>query len=358
MKRFILPALIALSLATAPAPAAEDVKAYAADFLRAEAEDLRARCRTVGERSFYFWAGVSVQGELEGMDILWAFAGTERGREAVAAACRQALAGDDPYLKFAAYRFYDIYRVYRVGGDEADAYLAGAYESCGEGDVFMLADEADQALDAAADEVRAGGGEGFYGRLERDLASDDRATRLKAAKLIALMDSERSRALAVGGMQSPDADVRWWCIVNLCSWYRELAGERSHYEALEAALREDDAAVRAFAARRLAKAGDAKFVPPLLALLEDGDVSVRRAAASSAYSILKYTSEPAAGVGVSEMLLKRLKAEGDGVTRCFLAEAYGAATAEDEFGKHLTADAYWAFFTGQWREEDLEDYYY
>jgi hypothetical protein len=61
---------------------------------------------------------------------------------------------------------------------------------------------------------------------------------------------------------------------------------------------------------------------------------------------------------VSKKSLKRLKAEADGVTRCSLGEAYGAATAtEGDPARRLTDDGYWAFFTGQWRENDLDSYY-
>ena len=81
-----------------------------------------------------------------------------------------------------------------------------------------------------------------------------------------------------------------------------------------------------------------------------------RAAASSVSSLLGYA--PADDKDVSKKLLKRLKAEPDGVTRCFLGDAYGAATATEEgCGKSLTDDGYWAFFTGQWREKDIDSYY-
>ena len=83
---------------------------------------------------------------------------------------------------------------------------------------------------------------------------------------------------------------------------------------------------------------------------------MRRAAASSVSSLLGYA--PTADKDVSKKLLKRLKAEPDGVTRCSLGEAYGAATVKEEgSGKRLTDDGYWAFFTGQWREKDLDSYY-
>jgi HEAT repeat protein len=307
--------------------------------------------RALDEQTFYLFAGMSAGGEFEEFEVLERIARSEQGREAVAAACREALAGDDPYVKLVAF-----YALSEMEGAEADVYLPDLYDSLGEGDVLMLATVAETALYRAPDEVLVGGGEGLYARLERDLAGDDRAARLKAAKLIALMRSERARELAASGMESPDAEVRRWCVMALAYAYDGLSEEPADYDAVEAALADEDASVRTFAARRLGNTGDANFVPPLLALLDDPEVEVRRAAASSVSSFLGYAA--AADKDVTKKLLKRLKAEPDGVTRCFLGEAYGAATLKEEgCGKRLTDDGYWAFFTGQWREKDLDGYY-
>jgi len=341
MKRYTILAIIIFSLAAAPAAVAEDVSADAASILRETAEHFRPIFRVLDAQTLYFLLEIAAEREreFEEWEVLERLAGSERGKEVVAAACREALAGDDPLLKLIAFRFLSEAR-----GAEADAYLADLYDNLGEGDALILAFT-----------FATGVAEEFYARLERDLAGDDRAARLKAATSIALMDSERARALAARGMQSPDADVRRWCVMNLCGRYDDPAEEPSHYEALEAALRDEDPSVRASAARPLADAGDAKFVAPLLPLLEDRDVSVRRAAARSIASLLE--DESAADKGVAKKLLKRLKAEGDGVTRCYLAEAYGAATAKEGYEKDLTDDGYCAFFAGAWREKDLASYY-
>jgi HEAT repeat protein len=348
MKRFTFLAIIIFSLGAAPALAAEDAPADVASTLRAAAEYLRPVFRALDGQTLYFLAEVLTDREFEEMEVLERLADSEQGKEAVAAACREALSGDDPLLKVVAFYF-----LWEIEGAEAYAYLADLYDSVGEGDVLILAIAGATALARAEhDEVPTVVAEGLYARLERDLASDDKATRLKAAKSVAFMPSERGRALAVSGMRSPDADVRRWCVINLA--YAPTVD----YGVLEVLLSDDDPSVRAAAARRAADAGEAKFIPPLLASLEDGDVSVRRAAASSIASLLGDVG--AADKGVSEKLLKRLKAEGDGVTRCFLAEAYGAATAEDWFGRQLrqlTDDGYWALFAGEWREKDLESYY-
>ncbi len=345
MKRFTFLAIVIFSLVAAPALAAEDASADVASTLRAAAECLRPVFRALDGQTLYFLAEVLTDREFEEMEVLERLADSEQGKEAVAAACREALAGDDPLLNVVAFYF-----LWEIEGAEAYAYLADLYDSVGEGDVLILAIAGAAALARAEhDEVPTAVAEGLYARLERDLASDDKATRLKAAKSIAFMPSERGRALAVSGMGSPDADVRRWCVINLAY------APPVDYGVLEAALGDEDRSVRAAVARRLAGAGEAKFIPPLLASLEDGDVSVRRAAASSIASLLGDVG--AADKGVAKKLLKRLKAEGDGVTRCYLAEAYGAATAKEGNARKLTDDGYWAFFAGEWREKDLESYY-
>ncbi len=350
MKRFIFPAVFISSIITVPAVTA-DVDAEAARILRGAADDLRTMYRTLDEQTLYLFAGVSTGSEFEEMGLLERLARSEQGREGVAAACREALAGDDAVIKLVAF-----YALSEVDPAEAEAYLPDLYDSLGEGDVLMLATVAETALYRAPDEVLAGGAEELYGRLERDLGGDDPAACLKAAKLVALMRTDRARELAASGMRSPDARVRRWCVMALAYAYDGFAETPPDYGAVEAALRDEDPSVRGFAARRLGNTGDAHFIPPLLALLDDADVDVRRGAASSLSSLLAYS--PVEGAGVSKKLLARLKAEPDGVTRCFLGEAYGAATVDKEgWARVLTDDGYWAFFTNQWREKDLEGYY-
>jgi HEAT repeat protein len=349
MKRFTFLAIIMFSVVTAPAAVAEDASADAARILRAAAEYFRPSFRAYYGQAVYLVVDIGANRELEEVEILERLADSERGKEVVAAACREALAGDDPVLKFVAFYFLS-----EIEGVEANAYLPDLYDSLDEGDVFiyMSAFRIPKALDLAPEEGPTGVAEELNDRLERDLASDDRAARLKAAKSIKLMAYEPAQALAARGMQSPDADVRRWCVMNLAYAFPAGSGP------IEAALRDEDPSVRAAAARWLADvayAADADFIAPLLPLLEDREVSVRRAVASSIASILE--DEPAADKGVAKKLLKRLKAEGDGVTRCYLAEAYGAATAKEGYEKTLTDDGYWAFFAGEWREEDLESYY-
>jgi hypothetical protein len=349
MKRFILTPLIIFTLGAAPALVAEDASAEADRILRAAAEYFRPSFRAYYGQAVYVVIDIGANRELEEVEVLERLAGSERGKEVVAAACREALAGDDPVLKFVAFYFLS-----EIEGVEANAYLPDLYDSLDEGDVFiyMSAFRIPKALDLAPDEGSTGVAEELNDRLERDLASDDKAARLKAAKSICLMPYERAQALAARGMRSPDADVRRWCVMNRAYAFPAGSGP------IEAALRDEDPSVRAAAARWLADVGDvadADFIAPLLPLLEDREVSVRRAVASSIASILE--DAPAADKGVAKKLLKRLKAEGDGVTRCFLAEAYGAATAEEGHGKGLTDGGYWAFFGGEWREKDLESYY-
>ena len=353
MKRFILPAIILLPLVTAAAAGgAEEVSAEADRILSAAAEDIKTMYLALDENTLFLFAGLSVGNDFEELEVLERLAGSERGREIIAAACRRAMAGDDPYLQLVAYSLLD-----EVDPVEAASRLPDLYESLGEDDVLMLATIAETALYRGAEETLAPGGEELYGRLERDLGGDDKAARVKAAKIIALMHSDRARELALLGMESPDPAVRRWCVISVVNSSSFLSEEsRVDAEAVERALGDEDASVRAFAARRLGSTGDATFVAPLLELLDDEDVSVRRAAAASISTLVTYAA--AGDEDVSKKLLKKLKAETDGVTRCRLAEAYGAATAKEEgCGRYLTDDGYWAFFTGGWRRKDLDSYY-
>ncbi len=351
---FRFPGAIILPLETAPPPAGEDVAAYAARVLSSEAEVFRTWLRASGDDPtiYYDYPGFLGWRKSEEQWLLEDLVGNERGREAVAAACREALAGDDPYLKVVAYnllsdvafeaacreprtgngRDLDALAVkffFEMGGGTADAYLADLYESCGEGDgdVLMFAFVVDGVLHPGRDEGPVAEAEELYARLERDLFGDDRGARLKAAKSIAHILSDRTRALAASGMRSPDVDVRRWCVIRLAYAYDRPAEDRYLYEALVAALRDEDPLVRCLAAQGCFNTCDARVAEPLLELLDDGEVLVRRAAAASLSWLLEY--KPAAGKGVSKKLLKRLKAEDDGVTLYFLAAAYRAATAKE-----------------------------
>jgi len=354
VKRFILLTIILLPFVTAAAAPQGDAEEEAARIMQSTAETFRGMFTAMDEQTLRPFAGMSAGGEFEEMEVLGRLARSEQGREVVGALCRRAMEGDDPYLKLVAFNFLSD----TEEPEEAAAYLPALYESISDDDVYALATVAGAAFYQAPEERPSPGVGELYDRLGRDLQSEDKAARLKAAKFLALsmVPSERARALVALGMQSPDADVRRLCVMNLAYAYDGLAESPADYDAVEAALRDVDASVRGFAARRLGTTGDADFVPALLALLDDKEVSVRRAAAGSISSLLSYA--PTADKDVSKKLLKRLKGEGDGVTRCRLAEAYGAASVDKEgWAKSLTDDGYWAFFTGQWREKDLDGYY-
>ncbi|UCH77686.1 MAG: HEAT repeat domain-containing protein, partial [Candidatus Coatesbacteria bacterium] len=346
MRRYLIPSLLLISLVAA-AGAAEDVSAETDRILRGAADALKKMIGAMNEETVFLFAGIDVGGEFEEFEILERLAESEQGREAIAAACRKAMADGNPYLQLIAYDLLG-----KAYPEEAAARLPELYDSLGEGDVLMLATIAETALYREAEETPAAGEETLYERLERDLRSDDKAARVKAAKLIALVDSDRARALAVLGMESPDADVRRWCVLRVLNSPFLLAEEGSmEAEAVERALGDDDATVRAFAARQVGHSGDTSLLPLLYPLLEEEEVAVRRAAAASVASLLGYA--PTGDKAAAKKLLKRLKAEPDGVTRCALAEAYGEAAVEKEGdSKFLTDDGYWAFFSGQWEEKD------
>lgn len=353
MKRYIPQAIIVLALVTAAAAGAEDdISAEADRILGKAAEYIKTMYSAMDERTLFLFAGLSVGDEFEEFEVLERLARSEGGRETVAAACRRAMAGDDPYLQLMAYNL-----LADVDQAEAASRLPDLYDSLGENDILMLATIAESALSRGPEETPAPGGEELYARLERDLRGDDAAAGLKAAKVVALMHNDRARELAALGMESPDPEVRRWCVLNVIGSYSYLYEEGSvDAEAVARALGDEDASVRAFAAGQLGNTGDANYIEPLLGMLDDGDVSVRRAAASSLSTLVMYA--PADDKkGVAKKLLKKIKAEKDGLTRCRLAEAYGAATAEEGAGKYLTDDGYWAFFAGGWSEKDLDSYY-
>jgi len=341
-----------MSLLVAAPALAEDASAEADRILRAAADDLKTMYRALDERTFFLFAGLDVGGEFEELEILERLARSGRGAETIASACRKALASGEPHLQLVAYDLLG-----KAYPDEAAARLPDLYDSLGEDDVVMLAAIAEIALSPPRPEgTAAAGPEGLYELLERDLRGGDKPARVKAAMLIALTDSDRARSLAVLGLESPDADVRRWCVLSVLNAPGLLAeGGSVEPASVERALNDDDATVRTFAARQLGHAADASLLALLYPLLEDEEVAVRRAAAGSVASLLGYST--AGDKAAAKKLLKRLKAEPDGVTRCSLAEAYGEATKVEGFSKYLTDDGYWAFFSGEWREKDLDSYY-
>jgi len=350
VRRYLIPSLIVISFVAAAA--AEDVSAEADRILRAAADNLKTIYGALNEETVLLFAGMDVGGEFEEFEILERLAESEPGREAIAAACRRALANGNPYLQLIAYDLLG-----KAYPEEAAARLPDIYDSLGEGDILMLATLAETALYVGPEEAPAPAGEALYDRLERDLRGDDRAAGVKAAKLLALTHADRTRDLAALGMESPDPEVRRWCVLKLLNGSSFLVAEGSvDAEVVARALGDDDASVRAFAARQLGHSGEPSHLPQLYPLLEEEEVAVRRAAAASVASLLGYA--PTGDKAAAKKLLKRLKAEPDGVTRCALAEAYGEATTEEEgAGKYLTDDGYWAFFSGQWEEGDLAGYY-
>ena len=357
VKRHILYLIAILPLITAGAGAADDFSVEADRILRGAAEEMGAVYGALDERTVFLFAGMYDGGEFEEFEILERLARSDEGREAVAEACRRAMAGDDTYLRLVAYSL-----LAESDPDEAAGLLPGFYESMSDDDIFLLMTVAETALSGAPEEGPTPGVDALYGLLERDLLGDDKAARVKAAKVIALTYSDRGRALAELGLQSPDPEVRRWCIMGTVRSPIFVAVEEpgdgsDGTPVLERALADEDASVRAFAARQVGSAGDPAYVPQLLGLLEDEDVSVRRGAASSLSTLLTYV--PADDKkGAAKKILNKLKAEPDGLARCNLAEAYGAATATEEgCGRYLSDDGCWAFFAGEWREGDLESYF-
>jgi hypothetical protein len=351
VKRIYIPLLILTVLATAAAGSA-DVSAEVDRSLRSAADYVRTMFRAFDEQTIYAFAGVSMGSEFEELEILERIARSERGREVVAAACRQAMNEGDAVLTMLAYNM-----LAEIDAADATFLLPELYETLGDEDVILLATFADTPLRACSEETPGPGVDAFYELIERDLRSGDKAAGVKAAKIVAFMHSDRAAALAAVGMENPDAEVRRWCVLSILTTYYGME-EPSAAAAgvVEAALADEDASVRAFSARQLGMMGDSDYLPQLYELLDDKEVEVRRAAANSVDALLRYA--PGAAEAPTKMLLERLRKETDGVTRCYLGEAYGAATTDAEgVGRYLTDDGYWAFYSGEWSEKDLDGYY-
>jgi HEAT repeat protein len=342
-----------LVFATAAAAAdSDDMSAEVDRILRSSAESVRSMFSGLGEDTMLAFAGISVGGEFEELEVLEHIARSEGGREIIAASCRKAVTEGDAALQMLAYTI-----LAEIDQADASAILPEMYATLGSNEVFMLASIASSSLYIDPESTADPGTDALYELVERDLREGDGPASLKAAKLVAMMHTERAGELAVIGMESPDPGVRRWCVLSVLTAYYDTEEPSPTRIITEKALADEDATVRSFAARQLGMMGDPEYLPQLYELLEDDDVGVRRAAAASANSLFSYA--PAEDKkDAAKKLLKKLKAEPDGVTRCYLGQAYGAAASDPEgVGRYLSDDGYWAFYSGEWNEKDIDGYY-
>jgi hypothetical protein len=341
-------------LAGAAASADSDAMSAEVDrILHSSADGVRTMFRGFDEKTMMAFAGISAGGEFEELEVLEHLARSEGGREIVAASCRKAINEEDTVLRMLAYNMLaDIDKA------AASSMLPEMYETIADDDIFLLAAIAGNGLYINAEDETDIGNDELYALIERDLRGGDKAASLKAAKLVAMMHTDPVRELALVGLENSDPEVRRWCVLSILTSYFSYDEEESSptREVVEKALADEDATVRSFAARQVGMMGNSDYLPVLYELLEDKDVGVRRAAATAVNMLIGYSPE---GVEApKKLLLKRLHKETDGVTRCYLGETYGVVTADPEGPtRYLSDDGYWAFYSGEWNEKDIDGYF-
>jgi hypothetical protein len=155
-----------------------------------------------------------------------------------------------------------------------------------------------------------------------------------------------------------DLDVRRAAIGALPRCYFGDDGAAVVRDHLATALKDADAGVRETAAAALGETGDLDAGPAILPALKDAEPAVRRAGAYALYAVYRY--QRPGDDKVRKEILKNLKNEKDPITRTYLGVAYGCAAPDEEnTGAYydLSDNGYWAFFSGNWAEKDLESYY-
>jgi len=211
-------------------------------------------------------------------------------------------------------RYAAILSLGELGAGEAvDALVA----RLGDGEPLVR-----EAAAIALGQLGEAGGARAWSALERALSSDEPEVRFQAVASLAEIDATRAAPLVVGLLDDGDAKVRAQVAAALGD-----AGERRHADRL-ARLLDDTVDVRHEAALALARLGDRRALPSLVAALGIADRAFDAATALAALGIGEDASARAAlGQEVTRFF-------GDAMVKVRAAEAL--AKAGDERGKeHL-----------------------
>ena len=214
----------------------------------------------------------------------------------------------------ASVRYAAILSLGELGAGEAvDALVARI------GDVEPLVRE---AAAIALGQLGEAGGPRAWSALERALASEEPEVRFQAVASLAEIDAARAAPLVVGLTDDGDAKVRAQAAAALGD-----AGERRHADRL-ARLLDDAGDVRHEAALALARLGDRRALPSLVAALGTAD---RAFDAATALAQLGIGDDAAARAALSQEVSRFF---GDAMVKVRAAEAL--AKAGDERGReHL-----------------------
>jgi hypothetical protein len=296
--------------------------------------------------------GAPARGFYGGMDILSQLSLSD-GRAEVARICRAQMESQDKYLRYTAAMF-----LRDIAGDEAVApFVLQMYKEATPDDVYVVALFASSV--APSDEEENTATTDLLAAVAADLRSDDAAARMKAAHFIALVPAPQTLPLMLEALTNADPQVRRLTAGALSRYYVGEEDAAATRDKLKAALKDADAGVREAAVMTLGETGDAAVADDVMALCRDAEPAVRRAAAIGLYTI--YGSQrPADAKKTRAQLLKYLKTENDAVARTYLAAAYGYAYADaaaPDTYRELSPNGYWAFFSGSWKEKELDSYY-
>lgn len=351
MHRLIL--LTAIALGAACSFAADkndpDVQSYLTDIIAESGKALGGSFATIATAYTDYYAYSEVYATME---IIGELALSD-GKDEVLNACRALLADPDRNTRAAAILYLNQFE----GTAAAESHIVQLYKESTPDDVYLLTIFSYPLTVATAD----GGGEpapdsALLAAVEADLKSDDPQVRLRGAHFLGYMPNEQTLPLFRQTLKSPDAEVRRFATSCLPRYY--VGSDSAVFVAsnLEAALQDEDMGVRRAAAAGLTQTGEPGPLAGLLAALKDPDVKTRRLLAQAILNAARASSQPDARTG--KEIKKALKAETDPIARCNLANAY-AYTQPISAGSYrqLKPSGYWAFFSGNWKEKEMDSYF-
>jgi HEAT repeat protein len=278
------------------------------------------------------------------------------GKEELAKACRAALSNPDKYTRAAAVIYLSQI------GDPAmvQPAVSQLYKESTPDDVYLISFLGYPLTGTAATADGVFGtpppNAGLLEQIEADLKSDDPQARLKAAHFLSYVPDEQTLPLFRAALKNPDPEVRRYVTASLPRCYVGENPQAFIEENLEAALHDENVGVRRVAAAALAQTGEMSAPSKLLAALKDPDLETRRALSQALLTTVRYYPKEDAQLGKD--VKAALKAEKDPLVRCNLANAYAYTlpAAEGSY-KQLTPNGHWAFFSGTWKEKEMDSYY-